>query len=56
MTKDFAEFLDALNRHGVRYVVIGGIAVLSHCDAHPRNRPRSSGVGSQQVSCLPNQR
>jgi hypothetical protein len=30
MTKDFAEFLDALNRHGVRYVVIGGIAVLSH--------------------------
>jgi hypothetical protein len=30
MTKDFAEFLDALNRHGVHYVVIGGIAVLSH--------------------------
>jgi len=30
MSKDFAEFLDALNRHGVHYVVIGGMAVLSH--------------------------
>jgi predicted nucleotidyltransferase len=30
MIKDFAEFLDALNKNGVRYVVIGGIAVLSH--------------------------
>lgn len=30
MSKDFAEFLDALNRHDVSYVVIGGIAVLSH--------------------------
>ncbi len=30
MTKDFAEFLAALNNNGVRYVVIGGMAVLSH--------------------------
>lgn len=30
MTKDFAEFLAALNKNGVRYVVIGGMAVLSH--------------------------
>lgn len=30
MIMDFAEFLDALNKNGVRYVVIGGIAVLSH--------------------------
>jgi hypothetical protein len=30
MTKDFAEFLDALNKNGASYVVIGGIAVLSH--------------------------
>ena len=30
MTKDFADFLDALNRENVRYVVIGGMAVLSY--------------------------
>lgn len=30
MTKDFADFLACLNREGVAYVVIGGIAVLSH--------------------------
>jgi predicted nucleotidyltransferase len=30
MTKDFADFLDALNSEGVRYVVIGGMAVLSY--------------------------
>jgi hypothetical protein len=30
MTKDFAEFLDALNKNGVSYVVIGGLAVLSY--------------------------
>ena len=30
MTKDFADFLESLNREGVAYVVIGGIAVLSH--------------------------
>lgn len=30
MTKDFAEFLDALNKKGVSYVVIGGLAVLSY--------------------------
>lgn len=30
MTKDFAEFLAALNKNGVHYVVIGGMAVLSH--------------------------
>jgi predicted nucleotidyltransferase len=30
MTKDFADFLDALNKEGVRYVVIGGMAVLSY--------------------------
>jgi hypothetical protein len=30
MSRDFAEFLDALNRNGVAYVVIGGMAVLSH--------------------------
>jgi hypothetical protein len=29
MTRDFADFLDALNREGVSYVVIGGMAVLS---------------------------
>lgn len=30
MTQDFADFLAALNSEGVVYVVIGGIAVLSH--------------------------
>lgn len=30
MTKDFADFLESLNREGVAYVVIGGIAVLAH--------------------------
>jgi hypothetical protein len=30
MTKDFADFLDALNNESVRYVVIGGMAVLSY--------------------------
>lgn len=30
MTKDFADFLASLNREGVAYVVIGGIAVLAH--------------------------
>lgn len=30
MTKDFADFLAALNKEGVDYVVIGGMAVLSH--------------------------
>lgn len=30
MVKDFAEFLDALNKNGASYVVIGGMAVLAH--------------------------
>lgn len=30
MTKDFADFLVSLNREGVAYVVIGGMAVLAH--------------------------
>lgn len=30
MTKDFADFLGSLNREGVAYVVIGGIAVMAH--------------------------
>jgi hypothetical protein len=30
VTKDFADFLVSLNREGVAYVVIGGIAVLAH--------------------------
>lgn len=30
MTKDFADFLAALNSEGVAYVVIGGMAVLYH--------------------------
>jgi len=30
VTKDFADFLASLNREGVVYVVIGGIAVLAH--------------------------
>lgn len=30
MTKDFADFLESLNREGVTYVVIGGMAVLAH--------------------------
>ena len=30
MTRDFADFLAALNSEGVAYVVIGGIAVLSY--------------------------
>jgi CO dehydrogenase nickel-insertion accessory protein CooC1 len=30
VTKDFRDFLESLNREGVAYVVIGGIAVLSH--------------------------
>ncbi len=28
MTQDFADFLDALNREGAAYVVIGGMAVM----------------------------
>lgn len=28
--KDFADFLDALNKEGVAYVVIGGMAVVYH--------------------------
>jgi hypothetical protein len=30
MTKDFADFLDALNSEGAAYVVIGGMAVMFH--------------------------
>ncbi len=30
MTRDFADFLDALNREGAAYVVIGGMAVIFH--------------------------
>ncbi len=30
MTQDFADFLAALNKEGVAYVVIGGIAVLAY--------------------------
>jgi hypothetical protein len=30
MTRDFADFLAALNSEGASYVVIGGIAILSH--------------------------
>jgi hypothetical protein len=30
MSKDFADFLAALNKEGVDYVVIGGIAVQAH--------------------------
>jgi len=30
VAKDFADFLESLNREGVAYVVIGGIAVLAH--------------------------
>ncbi len=30
VTKDFADFLDALNKEGVAYVVIGGMAVMFH--------------------------
>ena len=30
MTRDFADFLESLNREGVAYVVIGGMAVLAH--------------------------
>ncbi len=30
MTKDFADFLESLNKEDVAYVVIGGIAVLAH--------------------------
>lgn len=30
MTKDFADFLESLNKEGVAYVVIGGMAVLAH--------------------------
>ncbi len=33
-TPDFLEFLAALNRHGVRYLVIGGYAVAFH--GYPR--------------------
>ena len=29
MTQDYADFLDALNREGAAYVVIGGMAVLA---------------------------
>jgi hypothetical protein len=30
MTKDFADFLGALNNEGAAYVVIGGMAVIFH--------------------------
>ncbi|HXH91814.1 MAG TPA: hypothetical protein VNN25_09545 [Thermoanaerobaculia bacterium] len=30
MTKDFADFLESLNREGVACVVIGWIAALAH--------------------------
>jgi len=30
VTRDFADFLESLNREGVAYVVIGGMAVLAH--------------------------
>ena len=30
MTRDFADFLDALNSEGAAYVVIGGMAVMFH--------------------------
>jgi hypothetical protein len=30
VTKDFADFLESLNREDVAYVVIGGMAVLAH--------------------------
>jgi hypothetical protein len=30
MTRDFADFLDALNKEGASYLVIGGMAVLAH--------------------------
>jgi hypothetical protein len=30
MSRDFADFLDALNKEGVAYVVIGGMAVVSY--------------------------
>lgn len=30
MTRDFADFLESLNREGAVYVVIGGIAVMAH--------------------------
>ena len=30
MTQDFADFLDALNKEGAAYVVIGGMAVMYH--------------------------
>jgi hypothetical protein len=29
VTRDFADFLESLNREGVAYFVIGGIAVLA---------------------------
>jgi predicted nucleotidyltransferase len=34
LTKDFREFLQCLNEHGVEYVVIGGHAVAYH--GYPR--------------------
>ena len=30
MTRDFADFLDALNKEGATWVIIGGLAVLYH--------------------------
>jgi hypothetical protein len=30
VSRDFADFLESLNREGVAYVVIGGMAVLAH--------------------------
>ncbi len=44
--QDFEDFLDLLGRHGVRYLIIGGLAFIFHAkprytkdiDDHPRHR------------------
>ena len=35
LSKDFKEFIELLNAHDVRYLVVGGHAVAAH--GHPRN-------------------
>ncbi len=34
LNRDFKEFLELLNKHGVKYLVVGGYSVAIH--GHPR--------------------
>lgn len=42
MTQDFKEFIESLNAHKVRYMIIGGYALAFIVTPHP-NPPRRGG-------------